>query len=172
MKGTRVSALTQEDPTCHGATKPVCHNHWACALEPGSCNYWAHVPQLLSHVPQLLSPRTTATEPTYHSYWAHVPQLLSPRTTTTEAHAPRACALKPLQWEGPEPQLQGSPHSLQLEKSPRSNKDPAQSKINKYIKLKAITDWHFSWCLEFIDFPAPRPLHSLRDWDVHIPFYT
>ena len=23
-------------------TKPVCHNYWACALEPGSHNYWAH----------------------------------------------------------------------------------------------------------------------------------
>ena len=23
------------------------HNYWACALEPGSRNYWAHVPQLL-----------------------------------------------------------------------------------------------------------------------------
>ena len=34
MQGTR--ALVQEDPTCRGATKPVCHN------------YWARVPQLLS----------------------------------------------------------------------------------------------------------------------------
>ena len=34
-------------PTCHEATKSMCHNYQACALEPGSCNYWAHVPQLL-----------------------------------------------------------------------------------------------------------------------------
>ena len=47
MQGTRVQALVQEDPTCHGATKPVRHNYWACALEPVSHNYWAHVPQLL-----------------------------------------------------------------------------------------------------------------------------
>ena len=26
MQGTRVRALVQEDPTCRGATKPVCHN--------------------------------------------------------------------------------------------------------------------------------------------------
>ena len=26
------------------ATKPVHHNYWACALEPRSCNYRAHVP--------------------------------------------------------------------------------------------------------------------------------
>ena len=47
MQGTRVRALVQEDPTCHGATKPVHHNYWACALEPASHNYWAHAPQLL-----------------------------------------------------------------------------------------------------------------------------
>ena len=34
--------------TCLRATKPMCHNYWACALEPRSCNYWAHVPQLLN----------------------------------------------------------------------------------------------------------------------------
>ena len=27
MKGTRVRTLVREDPTCHGATKPVCHNY-------------------------------------------------------------------------------------------------------------------------------------------------
>ena len=26
IQGTRVQALVQEDPTCHGATKPVRHN--------------------------------------------------------------------------------------------------------------------------------------------------
>ena len=47
MQETWVPALVQEDPTCCGATKPVRHNYWACALEPASHNYWAHVPQLL-----------------------------------------------------------------------------------------------------------------------------
>ena len=47
MQGTRVRTLVQEDPTCRGATKPVRHNSWACALEPASHNYWAHEPQLL-----------------------------------------------------------------------------------------------------------------------------
>ena len=41
MQGTQVRALVQEDPTCRGATKPVCHNYWACALAPASHNYWA-----------------------------------------------------------------------------------------------------------------------------------
>ena len=27
MQGTRLRALAQEDPTHHGATKPVCHNY-------------------------------------------------------------------------------------------------------------------------------------------------
>ena len=27
MQGTRVRALVQEDPTCHGATKPVRYNY-------------------------------------------------------------------------------------------------------------------------------------------------
>ena len=37
--GTQVQALVREDPTCHGATKPVCHNYRACTLEPTSHNY-------------------------------------------------------------------------------------------------------------------------------------
>ena len=27
MQGTRVRALAREDPTCRGATKPMCHNY-------------------------------------------------------------------------------------------------------------------------------------------------
>ena len=45
-----------------------------------------------AHAPQLLSLRSGT----------HEPQLLSPRATTTEAHAPKACALqqeRPPQWE-------------------------------------------------------------------------
>ena len=46
MQGTQVRSLVLEDPTCLGATKPVCHC-WVLALEPGSCNYWALVQQPL-----------------------------------------------------------------------------------------------------------------------------
>ena len=35
MQGTRVRALVWEDPICHGATRPVSHNYWACAS--GAC---------------------------------------------------------------------------------------------------------------------------------------
>ena len=48
--GDTCSSLVWEDPTCRGATKPVRHNYWACALEPASHNYWAQVPQLLKPV--------------------------------------------------------------------------------------------------------------------------
>ena len=47
MKEKWVWFLIREDPICCGATKPVRHNYWACALEPRSHNCWACVPQLL-----------------------------------------------------------------------------------------------------------------------------
>ena len=64
--GDQVWFLVWEDPTCRGATKRVGHNYWACALEPGSCNYWVCAPracapqrekplQLGAHTPQLES---------------------------------------------------------------------------------------------------------------------
>ena len=61
-QGTRVRPLVQEDPTCRGATKPVRHNYWACALEPTSHNYWS---------PHALGP-------TCRNYWARELQLLKP----------------------------------------------------------------------------------------------
>ena len=69
MQGTWVQALVQEDPTCHGAAKPVCHNYWACALEPASHNYWAHVPQLLKPArlePMLCNKRNHCNEKPVH----------------------------------------------------------------------------------------------------------
>ena len=62
MQGTRVRALVREDPTYRGATKPVCHSYWACALEPTSHNYWAHVPQLL---------KPARLEPVLHNMRSH-----------------------------------------------------------------------------------------------------
>ena len=66
MQGTRVRAPAQEDPTCRGATKPVCHNYWACA-------------------PQLLSPCATTTEACAPR--ARAPQQEKP--LQQEAHAPQ-----------------------------------------------------------------------------------
>ena len=55
----------------------------------------------------------------------HAAEQLSPSTTTTEPmfHTTEACV----------PQLESSPHSLPLEKSPHNNEDPAQPKINNII---------------------------------------
>ena len=56
--GDTFPSPVQEDPTCCGATKPRHHNYWACAPLPGTCNYRAHVQQLLkpacprAHTPQ------------------------------------------------------------------------------------------------------------------------
>ena len=62
-------SLIWEDSTCHGASKPVCHNYWACALEPGSCSYWAHMPQVLKPVclePVLYNKRNHRNEKSAH----------------------------------------------------------------------------------------------------------
>ena len=39
MQETWDQSLVKEDPTCCMATKCDCRSFWACALEPGSCNY-------------------------------------------------------------------------------------------------------------------------------------
>ena len=41
------NSWSRKIPTYCRATKLVCHNYWACALEPGSRKYWVHVLQLL-----------------------------------------------------------------------------------------------------------------------------
>ena len=45
MQGTRVWSLVREDPTCRGATKPVRHNYWACALELWATTAETHTPR-------------------------------------------------------------------------------------------------------------------------------
>ena len=41
------SMIKSRDQTQHEEIKSICHNYWACALEPGSYNYLAHWLQLL-----------------------------------------------------------------------------------------------------------------------------
>ena len=71
MQGARVWSLVWEDPTCHGAAKPVRHNYWA-------------------HVPQLLKP--THLEPMLHNKRSHRNEKLAhhneeqpPLTATRES---------------------------------------------------------------------------------------
>ena len=89
----------------------------------------------------------TATKPMHHSYWTCAPKPRSPNywayvTTLLKPVLPRACALKwekPPQWEACMSYLETSVYSPQLEKSPLSNKDPAQPKIN--LKIPLILRW-------------------------------
>ena len=83
MQGTWVWSLVQEDPTCCRATK-------AHALEPLSCNYWAHKLQLL--------------KPTCHNYWAWMLQLWKPMNLEPVA------TREALQWEAHIQQRVASAH--------------------------------------------------------------
>ena len=89
-----------------GREDPMCHR----ATKPVCHDYWA-----------------CALEPWSHNYWAHVLQPLKP--TCPRSHAPQQEKL--LQREVHATQVESSPRSLQLEKSPCSNEDSAQTKINK-----------------------------------------
>ena len=62
MQEARVWSLVQEDPMCNGATKPMGHNYWACALEPGSRIY-----RVLS--PHVLEPVSIQPESSPHLPW-------------------------------------------------------------------------------------------------------
>ena len=73
-----------------------------------------------------------ALEPVSRSYWAHGLQLLRP--THLE---PVLCNEESPQWAAYAPQLERSHCLLPLEKSPRSNNDPAQPQIKKYKPLKS-----------------------------------
>ena len=55
MKGTSVRSLVPEEPTCHEAGRPVCHDHQVQALEtrtrttePACCNHGARMPRFLA----------------------------------------------------------------------------------------------------------------------------
>ena len=75
MLETWVQSLVLEDPTCRGATKSMYHNDWPRALQPGSCNYWAHVLQLLKPT----HPRACAPQEQPLRWEAHTLQLKTAR---------------------------------------------------------------------------------------------
>ena len=55
MQKTWVRALVREDPACHRATGPTCHNYWARTQEPACHSYWS---------PHAWSPCSTTREAT------------------------------------------------------------------------------------------------------------
>ena len=95
MQETQVWSLIWEDPTCCRAPKPRHNNYWACALEPGSCNYWAWAPLLLK--PEY--PRAYALQPEKPPQWEA--QALQPESSP--------CS----------PQLEKSPHSSKNPAQPK-----------------------------------------------------
>ena len=86
--GDMGSSPVREDPTCRGSSKPMCHNYWACTLEPARHNYWALVPQILKPTclePMLRNKRSHLNEKPVHCKEEYPPTLAttreSPRTT-------------------------------------------------------------------------------------------
>ena len=70
--GTQFQSLIWEDPSCRRAKKCVHHNCWACTLEPGNHNYWAH----LSQLPKPAHSRACAPQQEKPLQWeAHTMQL-------------------------------------------------------------------------------------------------
>jgi len=63
MQAMWVGFLVQEDPTCCGAAKPMCHNYCrACALEPVFHNQEATAVRSLSTAPGEQGPLATTKE--------------------------------------------------------------------------------------------------------------
>ena len=95
MQEMQVWCPIQEDPTCHGATKP--HNYQACALESRTHNYWPQVSQLL----KLVHPRIHDLQQEKPPQWkAQTPQL---------ENSPHL------------PQLEENPHSNEDSAQPKIN---------------------------------------------------
>ena len=106
--------------------------------------------------PVLQSPGTAATESTCHSYGACVPQ--SPCSTTREATTMRSSCTEPA----------SSPRSPQLEKSPHSNKDTAQWKINKCLKKKKNKISKVSKLISILSFYR----NTIQDWKTELESHT
>ena len=150
VHGTQVWCLIWEGSTCHGATKPMNHNYWACELH-------------------LLKPESSR---------AHESQLPRLHAAITKACEPRACAPreKPPQ-KKPRTAAKSSPASLEparhershLRKKPRTTakSSPAAAARESLCKKKrqrsssAVNKWSWPWHKKLIYFAennSPRPL--------------
>ena len=102
---------------------------WRLGGKESACQSRRHVSdpwsRKISHAPEQLGLCTTAFEPVFWSW----------RATLLKPECPRASVLqqeKSRQWEACTLRLESTLWSLQLEKSPGNNKDPAQpTEINK-----------------------------------------
>ena len=123
MQRTQVWCLIQDDSTCHRATKPMCHNYWACALGPSSHNYWS---------PGAYHLHTAITEPLCCNYWS--PYAWSLCSATREATAVRSpgIAMKsnPCSSESPH-MVTKTQHSQKLNKQINKKTPDNQSNLEK-----------------------------------------
>ena len=120
MQGMQVQSPVWEDPTCYGATKPMCHywlahkslqvtateparhDYWSLrSLGPASHNLWTLVPQLLKPTAgqqvTLLSPclqllRPAPLELMFHNKRSHYNQEKSLQEVTTNKRSPQTTA--------------------------------------------------------------------------------
>ena len=90
VQETQVQSMVGDDPTCHGATKPMYHNYWACAPEPGNCNCWAACHSCRAGVPWSLG--SAAREAT---------AIRSPHATTREKPLLTTTRARPMQQQRP-----------------------------------------------------------------------
>ena len=80
IPGTLVQSLFREVPPCCRAAKPM-HNYWACALEPGGHNDWAHALQLLKSAclePMPCNKRSNFNERSTRCNWRKPPYSKDP----------------------------------------------------------------------------------------------
>ena len=89
MQGTWLQSLARLDFTGHGATKPVCHNCWACTLQnPGAATTEAHTPRSQGFTGEnttMRSPHATTKRSPYLPQLEKAPtQQGSPSTTKTK----------------------------------------------------------------------------------------
>ena len=98
IQGTRDWPLVWEDATCSRATKPMCHNYWACAPETVHSNYWAlELQPLKPKHPRAYAPQE---KPPLWKVRA-VQQKRSLHTTTREQFPLTATREKPMQQQRP-----------------------------------------------------------------------
>ena len=140
LQGTPVRPLTQEDPTCLGATKPVHHNYWARALEPGNMTAEPMLPR--THAPEKRSLFCPS------SSWAH--SWTSPTQSCGGQQGRRAALGYRL----------GRKRSQDVQEGP---KQPPESSFKPFPSSEGhMLQWNRrgSW----VTFSVPFMLHWLSPW--------
>ena len=102
----------------------------ACQCRSHGFDLWSGK---IPHAMEQLSPWATTTEPVLRRPGATTTKPVCCRCRSLRALAPASQRKKPLQREACTPQLQSSPQSLQVERSPRSSEDPDQIRSDQSL---------------------------------------